>query len=169
MKLDKYCYVYKEKIGEITIGSDGEFITNLLFGNHTNLFFNTVETPLLERTACQLKEYLNGKSEFIQVPVKLRGTDFQMKVWNALKKIPYGQTRSYKEIAMMIEHKKAYRAVGMANNRNPIPIIIPCHRVIGSDGSLVGYAGGMRIKQYLLNLEMKKQNGTNSKIGDNLF
>ncbi|RDU21981.1 methylated-DNA--[protein]-cysteine S-methyltransferase [Anaerosacchariphilus polymeriproducens] len=155
MKIDKYCYVYKEKIGEITIGSDGEFITKLLFGNHADLFLNTKEIPLIEKTACQLKEYLNGNSELVQVPIKLRGTNFQMKVWNVLKQIPYGQTRSYKEIAMMIDNPKACRAVGMANNRNPIPIIIPCHRVIGSDGSLVGYGGGMRLKQYLLNLEGK--------------
>jgi len=83
----------------------------------------------------------------------MHSTDFQLEVWNALLSIPYGTTASYKDIALMIGNSKAVRAVGMANNRNPIAIIVPCHRVIGSDGSLVGYAGGMELKRTLLEIE----------------
>ena len=85
--------------------------------------------------------------------LEVKGTEFQKKVWNELLKIPYGQTKSYKDIAIAIENERASRAVGMANNKNPIPIIIPCHRVIGSTGKLVGYAGGVNVKEKLLNIE----------------
>lgn len=94
-----------------------------------------------------------GKRREFTFLYKLVGTDFQLKVWNALKNIPYGEVRSYKDIAREIGNPKAYRAVGMANNKNPIIIAVPCHRVIGSDGNLVGYVGGMDMKKYLLNLE----------------
>ena len=87
------------------------------------------------------------------MPCVPQGTDFQKRVWEALIQIPYGETRTYKEIAAAAGNPKASRAVGMANNRNPIPIIIPCHRVIGTNGSLTGYAGGLKVKEYLLKLE----------------
>ncbi|MDR3020476.1 MAG: methylated-DNA--[protein]-cysteine S-methyltransferase [Treponema sp.] len=127
-----------------------------------NIFFSTVkkqdgynnkETPLIKETAKQLDEYFSKKRKNFDIPLLLRGTKFQMKVWNTLKEIPYGETRSYKELAEMTGNPKASRAVGMANNRNPLPIIIPCHRIIGSDGSLTGYAGGLELKQKLLELE----------------
>lgn len=100
-----------------------------------------------------LKEYFSGTLHQFNVPLDLIGTEFQKKVWRALMEIPYGETCSYKEIALKINHPMAVRAIGMANNRNNIPIIIPCHRVIGADGSLVGYGGGLHIKEKLLLLE----------------
>ena len=87
------------------------------------------------------------------MPLAPKGTPFQQKVWAALQEIPYGETRSYKEIAAMVGNEKACRAVGMANNRNPLPIFIPCHRVVGTNGKLVGYAGGLDVKTFLLELE----------------
>ena len=105
----------------------------------------------------QIQEYLEGKRAVFDFPYVLMGTDFQKKVWNALCDIPYGQTRSYKDIAEAVGSPKAYRAVGMANNKNPITIALPCHRVIGANGKLVGYAGGMDMKEYLLELERSKK------------
>lgn len=105
------------------------------------------------KVAKQLEEYFDGKSIQFDVPLCIRGTSFQKKVWTELLNIPYGETRSYGEIAKAIGNPKASRAVGMANNRNPISIIIPCHRVIGSKGKLVGYGGGLEMKEKLLDLE----------------
>ena len=101
----------------------------------------------------QLKEYFNGERRNFTVDLDLIGTEFQQNVWGALLEIPYGKTVSYKEIAVKIGNPKAVRAVGMANNKNKVPIIIPCHRVIGVDGKLVGYGGGIHIKEKLLKLE----------------
>ncbi|MDY5730130.1 MAG: methylated-DNA--[protein]-cysteine S-methyltransferase [Eubacteriales bacterium] len=106
-----------------------------------------------DRVFTQLSEYLQGKRKHFSVPIALQGTEFQQKVWTALQAIPYGETRSYKEIAQAIGKPLACRAVGHANNQNPISIIVPCHRVIGANGKLVGYAGGLEIKQALLQLE----------------
>ena len=103
------------------------------------------DTPLL----------LEGERQEFELPLDAAGTPFQLKVWEALRQIPYGETRSYKEIAIAIENPKGVRAIGMANNRNPISIITPCHRVIGTNGKLVGYAGGLHLKEYLLNHETK--------------
>jgi methylated-DNA-[protein]-cysteine S-methyltransferase len=111
------------------------------------------ETPLIKKTVQQLNEYFNKKRKIFDLPLSPNGTEFQQKVWNCLQKIPYGETCSYGELAKMIGNPKASRAVGMANNKNPIVIIIPCHRVIGADGSLTGYAGGLDIKKILLGLE----------------
>ena len=105
--------------------------------------------------ARQLEAYFSGKLKSFDLKLAPEGTDFQKSVWNALCEIPYGKTRTYKEIAVSIGKPKAYRAVGLANNRNPIAIIIPCHRVIGSDGRLTGYASGLDVKEFLLELEEK--------------
>ena len=110
-------------------------------------------TPLLRQAAAELAAYFAGALREFTVPLAPKGTPFQQKVWAALREIPYGETRSYKEIAAMVGNEKACRAVGMANNRNPLPIFIPCHRVVGADGKLVGYAGGLDVKTLLLNLE----------------
>lgn len=110
-------------------------------------------TPLLAETMRQLDEYFAGKRRDFDLPLAPKGTPFQQSVWAALLQIPYGTTASYGQIAAAVGNPKASRAVGMANNRNPISIIIPCHRVIGSDGSLVGYGGGLPIKKQLLELE----------------
>lgn len=107
----------------------------------------------LERTARQLDEYLSGTRDEFDIPLLLVGTDFQRSVWNALLQVPYGATASYLQIARAIGREKAVRAVGNACRANPIGIIVPCHRIIGSDGSLVGYYGGLPMKQRLLNLE----------------
>lgn len=101
----------------------------------------------------QLQEYFAGKRREFELPLVLHGTPFQKEVWTQLTRIAYGQTRSYKDIALAIGASKAVRAIGGANNRNPIPIVVPCHRVIGSNGALVGYGGGLPIKEYLLKLE----------------
>jgi methylated-DNA-[protein]-cysteine S-methyltransferase len=101
----------------------------------------------------QLTEYFDGHRQQFSLPLDLRGTDFQLQCWRALLDIPYGETRSYREIAQAIGHPHAFRAVGMSNNRNPIAIVVPCHRVIASDGTLCGYGGGLDLKRKLLDLE----------------
>lgn len=111
------------------------------------------ETKLLERAKQELVEYAEGRRKSFDLPLAAKGTEFQKKVWDALRSIPYGETRTYKQIAEQVGNPKGCRAVGMANNKNPIGIIVPCHRVIGSDGSLTGYAGGVDIKRRLLELE----------------
>ncbi len=111
------------------------------------------ETPLLREARCQLEAYLAGRLRDFVLPLAPRGTLFQQKVWRALTGIPYGETRSYKQIAEAVGCPRGCRAVGMANNRNPISIVIPCHRVIGADGALVGYGGGLPVKECLLRLE----------------
>ena len=110
-------------------------------------------TPGLLSAKRQLEEYFKGERQSFHLQIDDGGTPFQRSVWEALRNIPYGEVRTYKEIAQHIDNPKAVRAVGMANNRNPISIITPCHRVIGSNGSLVGYAGGLEVKEFLLNLE----------------
>ena len=111
------------------------------------------KTELTDKTITQLIEYFEGDRKVFDIPYKLEGTDFQMKVWNALTTIPYGETRSYKDIAIQVGNEKASRAIGMANNKNPISIIVPCHRVIGSNGKLVGYESGLDMKEKILNIE----------------
>ena len=111
------------------------------------------ETPVIKEAFAQLSEYFSGKRKTFNLPLLLKGTDFQKQVWQALLKIPFGETRSYKQIAEAIGNPKAVRAVGMANNKNPLLIVVPCHRVIGANGKLVGYAVGLDKKEYLLRLE----------------
>lgn len=115
--------------------------------------FAIAETPLIKEAAKQLYEYLEGKRKAFDIPIRLEGTPFQKAVWQALLRIPYGETMTYGEIADRIGNPKAARAVGMANNRNPVAVFVPCHRVIGADGGLVGYASGLVIKRWLLDLE----------------
>lgn len=111
------------------------------------------ETPLLAEGRRQLMEYLAGARSAFDLPLRLQGTDFQRQVWEALRSIPYGETRSYGQLAAALGRPGACRAVGMANHNNPIPILVPCHRVVGANGSLTGYAGGLDLKQRLLELE----------------
>ena len=115
------------------------------------------EHPLLTETEKQLKEYFSGKRTTFDVALKPTGTEFQNKVWKALRKIPFGVVKSYSEIAKVIGLPKASRAVGAANGRNPLSIIVPCHRVVGLNGKLTGFAGGLEVKQILLNLEENTQ------------
>ena len=111
------------------------------------------DTPVIKEAFRQLSEYFSGKRKTFNLPLLLKGTDFQKQVWQELLKIPFGETRSYKQIAEAIGNPKAVRAVGMANNKNPLLIVVPCHRVIGANGKLVGYAVGLDKKEYLLRLE----------------
>lgn len=119
----------------------------------------TDESPLLLEAEQQLLEYFRGGRRSFGLPLAPRGTPFQKAVWAALLEIPYGETRSYAEIAARTGNPRACRAVGMANRSNPLPVFIPCHRVIGADGSLTGYAGGLDMKAALLALESEKNNG----------
>ena len=144
--------VIESPVGFLTLRSDGECLTELRFGNcGTDLD----SCPVLEETARQLAEYFAGVRREFSVPLKPEGTEFQWAVWTALRSIPYGDTATYGGIAEKIGSPKACRAVGGANNRNPIAIIVPCHRVVGLNGSLTGYAGGLAVKEYLLELERK--------------
>lgn len=147
---------YDAKIGKIKIEENGMAITKVEFIGKDIQEEIGNETELLKETIKQLEEYFEGKRNFFDLPLEPKGTEFQKKVWKTLIEIPYGETRSYGDIAKIIGNEKASRAVGMANNKNPIPIIIPCHRVIGANGKLVGYAGGLDLKMKLLELE--KQN-----------
>lgn len=151
----KNTFYYNTKIGEIAIEENGLAITRLYFVNKDLEKEVEIkeETWLMRKAIKEIKEYLEGKRNSFDLPLEPEGTEFQKKVWNVLKEIPYGETRSYGEIAKLIGNEKASRAVGMANNKNPIMIIIPCHRVIGVNGKLVGYAGGLDVKEKLLNME----------------
>lgn len=115
----------------------------------------------------QLEDYFAGRLQRFELPLDMRGTAFQLQVWEALCTISYGEAASYKDIALLIGNPKAVRAVGGANNRNPVPIIVPCHRVIGASGSLIGYAGGLAIKSRLLQLEA--EHATGNEAGAYLF
>lgn len=148
-------FYYNTMIGKLGIEENGLAITKVFFVDKDieEKSVEKKETELLKEAIKQLNEYFDGKRKEFDLPLAPKGTEFQKKVWNALKEIPFGETRSYGEIARRIGNEKASRAVGMANNKNPIMIIIPCHRVIGANGKLVGYAGGIDIKEKLLNLE----------------
>lgn len=109
------------------------------------------------KAKAELEEYFARERKTFDLPLKVEGTDFKKKVWEQLEKIPYGETRTYSEIAQMMDNPKAARAIGMANHNNPILILIPCHRVIGADGSLTGYAAGIAAKKFLLELELQNK------------
>ncbi len=138
-------------LGDIGISEDGGAITEVFFGLRQP--GEDASSPLLEKAANQLREYFAGRRRNFDLPLAPQGTPFSQRVWAALLKIPYGETCSYGDIARAVGSPKAFRAVGMANNRNPIAIVIPCHRVIGSDGTLVGYGSGLDKKRWLLALE----------------
>jgi methylated-DNA-[protein]-cysteine S-methyltransferase len=141
-------------LGNITITEDGGYITKVSFDDEAPSCDSLEQAhPVLRNAARQLLEYCDGKLTGFDLPLHPEGSDFQKNVWEALRLIPYGETASYKEIASSIGQPDASRAVGAANNKNPILIIIPCHRVIGADGSLVGYAAGLQVKEKLLALE----------------
>ncbi len=153
-------YYEKTKIGYITIVENNGKITNVYFGKKDDLKDVKVkETDTLRKAFLELNEYLDGKRATFDLELDLsnQGTEFMRDVWNRLKEIPYGKTKSYGEIAKEVNRPKAYRAVGMSNNKNPIPIFIPCHRVIGSNNKLVGYGGGIDIKEFLLKLEKENK------------
>lgn len=143
-------------IGVIGVAEDGGRITNLFFENATvPAGLEMLETPVLTEAFRQLEEYLSGKRKSFDLPLSPEGTIWQRKCWDALLEIPYGATATYGDIARRVNNPKGFRAVGLANNRNPIAVFIPCHRVIGADGSLTGFGGGLHIKEKLLELERR--------------
>lgn len=149
-------YYYVTAIGRIGIAEEDGAITNVFFGHTVQPdAFEVMETALLQRAAAQLEEYLLGSRRAFDLPLAPQGTDFEQSVWQALTTIPYGETRSYGQIAAQLGRPTASRAVGRANGRNPISVFIPCHRVIGAKGDAVGYAGGVELKLRLLALEQQ--------------
>lgn len=152
-------YIYKSPIGLLNICEEGGKITSLYLqgtgldgmlpgksGRHSDLLYEAYR---------QLDEYFAGKRKKFDLPVSFTGTEFQKRVWGELQKIPYGETRSYQDIAVRIGNKKAVRAVGQANHKNPILILVPCHRVIHKNGDITGFGCGIEVKRYLLELEKR--------------
>lgn len=149
----KYSYSYETPVGRLWLAEEDDALTDLSFGPVPNAAVH--ESPLLRHAAQQLKEYFAGERRDFDLQLDTRGTVFQKSVWSALRDVPYGKTCSYKDIATAVGKPAACRAVGSANNKNPIAIIIPCHRIVGADGSLTGYGGGLDVKQSLLDLEQR--------------
>lgn len=141
-------------IGRLGLVAEGDYLTAVYFEHESRPPDLPVrETALLSEARAQLMAYFAGQLRTFTLPLAPAGTAFQRRVWQVLRGIPYGETVSYKEVARRIGNEKATRAVGQANNRNPLPIFIPCHRVIGANGAMVGYGGGLGIKEKLLALE----------------
>ena len=152
----KEAYYIKSPIGILCLEEEKGFLVGLHLVNHAKVSIHT-PSPLMQKAIVQLNEYFDGTRTSFDLPLLPTGTIFQKKVWSALQEIPYGKTVSYGDIAKAIGQSKACRAVGGANNKNPLIIIIPCHRVIGADGKLVGFGCGIQVKQYLLELEKAHQ------------
>ncbi len=176
----KNIFLYNTKVGILGIAEENHYITNVFFQSQIHELkhapvtveavnkivnakgividgesYSIQETKPLREASSQLQQYFSGSQKGFELPLAPQGTAFMKSIWECLMRIPYGETRSYKEIAQASGNIKASRAVGMANNRNPLPFFIPCHRVIGSDGKLIGYRGGLEIKKKLLELEKK--------------
>lgn len=150
----KYINSYDCVLGKLYIAEENNKITNIFIEKPQHFKeFLLEETVLIKTAKKQLTEYFEGSRKVFTLPLGPEGTLFQKKVWDALLTIPYGKTCSYSDIAALIDNPKACRAIGGANGKNPIPIIIPCHRVIGKNGTLVGYTGGLHIKKQLLFIE----------------
>lgn len=150
-----YYKKYNSAAGDMTLVFTAEAVCGVHFGDVMPEGGECRDTELTRKTVQELDEYFMGKRKNFTLPMTMEGTPFQKNVWNALSHIPYGETRSYQEIADAAGSPKACRAVGMANHNNPLAILIPCHRVVGKDGSLTGYGGGLEMKQFLLDLEKK--------------
>ena len=148
-----FAWTRETPIGPMTLVEEGGALTRAIFGPDAPEGARREETPLLRRAFEQLDEYLRGAREAFDLPLDARGTPFQRRCWQALLDIPYGQTRTYAQQAQAAGSPRAFRAVGMANHHNPLPVFIPCHRVVGADGGLTGYAGGLGVKRTLLELE----------------
>lgn len=143
--------IYPFPFGALEIGYAGEAVTRL--ARTAAPAAPAGRTPLTDQVFAQVTEYLEGRRRDFDFPFVLRGTPFQEKVWQALRAIPYGETRTYAQIAAAVGNPKACRAVGMANHRNPLLMVVPCHRVVGANGKLTGYAAGLDMKEALLRLE----------------
>ena len=145
---------YPSPLGVLTVAGDGQYITRVVFpGIRRGGPLPRQNSPLLQEACRQLDEYFSGRRFIFDLPLRAAGTPFQMRVWKALEKVPYGHTCSYGQLAAWAGHPRAARAVGGAVHVNPIAILIPCHRVIGADGTLTGYGGGLWRKKFLLELE----------------
>jgi methylated-DNA-[protein]-cysteine S-methyltransferase len=156
----QYDYMWvSSPIGNLRLVSNGSALSGILWEterpNRVSFepMVENINCPILNMTADQLSEYFSGRRSVFDVPLHFKGTDFQKQVWDALLTIPFGETRTYSEVAQQIGRPAAVRAVGAANGRNPIAIIAPCHRVIGMDGALTGFAGGLKAKELLLTIE----------------
>ncbi len=147
-------YIYRTPKGRITIGQEAGAITQLVFGP-ARLQGEERACELTNRASSQVLEYLAGKRRVFDLPLSAKGTEFQRAVWAEMLRIPYGQTRTYGQIAAALGKPKALQAVGQACGRNPIPVIVPCHRVVAANGKLGGYAYGPGIKKFLLDLEQQ--------------
>ena len=150
--MEKIFFYENTPVGKLCIGERDGAITRVTWQQLPKEWV-LEETELIKKCKQELDEFFEGKRKTFDLPLAPEGTAFQKKVWDALREIPYGETRTYKDIAIAVDSPKGFRAVGMANNKNPIAILIPCHRVIGAGGSLTGYAGGLDIKRKLLELE----------------
>ena len=149
----KYC-IYKSPIGQLLLAGDSEGLQKIQFECSIQVDESWQKNPEnFKAVIQQLEEYFNQERQTFDLKLNPQGTGFQKQVWKRLEKIPFGETKYYGQIAEEIGNPKASRAIGMANNKNPIPIIIPCHRVIGKNGTLTGFASGLDIKQQLLNIE----------------
>ena len=156
-------YMYMDSpVGALKLVAHDQALVAVMWDNENHKrvrlseLIENIQHPMLLKVKQQLEQYFAGQRQQFDLPLDFQGTDFQQRVWRALLTIPYGETRSYKDIALQIGNEKAVRAVGAANGRNPISIIAPCHRVIGSSGALVGFAGGLDKKQILLSLEQSQ-------------
>lgn len=159
----KYTKFLRTPLGKMLVASDGDSITGVYFQTQLEprhrfqagpqMALPSKVNAVMQKAEAQINEYFEGKRTSFDLPLSFEGTDFQKKVWGELLKIPFGTTISYKELAIRVGNEKGSRAVGTANSKNPISILVPCHRVIGENGSLTGYAGGLENKKYLLSLE----------------
>lgn len=160
--MKRYCYC-DSPIGRMLLVGEKGVLEELHFANSTEQLQIPTEwqkdESYFEETLRQLHQYFNGERREFDLPIAAKGTPFQEQVWRELRKIPYGETSNYGAIAERIGNPKACRAVGMANSKNPIPIIIPCHRIIGKNGSLTGFGGGLDVKKQLLDLEQESLAG----------
>jgi methylated-DNA-[protein]-cysteine S-methyltransferase len=157
--MNKFYTTYKSPLGVMTLQANDDGMLGAWFETQTtqpeNLGEYVEDHLILGDVITQLDEYFSGQRKIFNIPLSANGTEFQIKVWQALTTIPYGQTWSYQDLANAINNPKAVRAVGLANGKNPISIIVPCHRVIGKNGKLTGYAGGVERKAQLLELEKR--------------
>lgn len=153
MSVSLYFQIYETELFSLTIAGNETAITHILFGKKTDFFGIRQETELIKEAYRQITEYLAGRLKSFDLPLAPQGTEFQKRIWNVLTSIPYGHTLSYGEVAALAGSPKACRAVGMASHNNPIVLVIPCHRVIGKNGSLTGFGGGLDVKEKLLKLE----------------
>lgn len=153
MNAPLFFQIYETALFPLTISGSGTAITHIQFGKAADFPGLRQETELIKEAFRQITGYLSGKLRVFDLPLAPHGTEFQKRVWDVLLTIPYGRTLSYSEVAARAGSPRACRAVGMANHNNPVVIVIPCHRVIGKNGSLTGYGGGLDVKEKLLRLE----------------